>query len=827
MTRPLLGLALLLLAGQAASGQGTTAPVVAGVYPPGAMVGQTVEWSLTGRNLAKIQKLSISGGGVEVLDLSVKDATSAMARVRVAADASPGYREVRVDGQDGLSNLSLVRLHTRPPPLEVAPNDDPARAQEVAAGSAVVGVLAALDLDHFKIRGTPGSRLTLDLEARRIGTSIAPVVTVFGPSGASLAQGRESSGEDRDCRMGVTLPAEGWLVVQVRDNTYAGNDQARYRLRVDPVPYATAIFPLGGPRGRPVEVEVSGGNLPTPIHKSITLPDAPGSFVEVGEVDGPGGPVRAPGRLLVGDGPELTEPSDLRSGVAVNGRLAREGEVDSYRLAARAGEKVRLRVDAAAMGSWLDSVVVVRDEKGAVLAENDDTSDAVRPAQARSVSALGVPEASPDSAVEFEAKADGVLTVEVSDRFGAGGPEYGYRLEVGASRPDFAITLLLGNANMNLGAMGNVGQARAVRTSSGQFGVFNLKPGATVPINFLIAPVGRPGRVEVRVEGLPDGVEADPVDVRVDGPRRPGLSATGPENASPVADSLILKVGPHAQPGLSWFRVVATARPMPGVVLTREAGATIGLDLAAASNRPITRVLSMLPLRIVGEARPRFVGPPAPPTLRKVTVPGPLLLGDRLDLGLDFSRTITPDDGSILEAKAGGIGLAANTVISAGTSIVDGEAAAEAVVRVLASPKAKAGKYPVLVSYTPPNGPTVRREVIVEVRAPVEVRPAAGAIFLRPGDSATFKVEIRREAGFEGEVDLRFEGLPRGVKLARPASFAPGTTTAEVALEMAATARPLAKDSELRVIGIARIAGGNVPIDSQIRPMIRPRPAEK
>src|SRR5206468_3417483 len=162
----------------------------------------------------------------------------------------------------------------------------------------------------------------------------------------------------------------------------------------------------------------------------------------------------------------------------------------------------------------------------------------------------------------------------------------------------------------------------------------------------------------------------------------------------------------------------------------------------------------------------------------KVGVPGPLLQGDRLDLALDFSNAVTADDGSVIEAVAGGVGLATNTVISAGTALSDEDQTSDVTIHVLASIKAQPGPHPVKVSYTPPGGPTTVREVTVEVKVPIEVRPAAEAIFLRPGDGATFKVEVRRESGFEGEVELKLEGLPRGVKLAKGVTLGPGATTA-------------------------------------------------
>ncbi len=797
-------------------------PVLTGINPPGATIGSATDCTLSGRNLGKVEEVRISGRGVKFVLAEGRSDDAAKARIVVDSDAELGFRDVRLDGPGGLSNLVPIRVDPLKQVAEVEPNDRPADATKVEAGTAVVGLLKALDVDHYRVSGSPGQRLTVDLEARRIGTAIAPVVTLFDPSGRSIAQGREATGGDRDCRMTLTIPPEGWAVVQVRDNTYGGGDQARYRLRLDPAPYASAMFPLGGPKGQAIEVELSGGNLLEPTRKVVRLPDEAGGLFEVG----PLGPVACPGRLIVGDGPEATEPAELTPGTTANGRIARPGEVDTYRMAVKSGQRARAKVEAAAMGSWLDSVVSVADDSGNVLAENDDSTDAVRPAAARSVSGLGVPEGSPDSSVEFEARADGFVAITVTDRFGGGGPEYGYRLGVGSDRPDFAVTLLLGGVNANAGALNNLGTARNARATPGQFGVFNLKPGGSTPINFLIAPQGRPGSITVRAEGLPDGVTAEPVVVRFPGPLAPGQPSTGPNSPAAVADFLQLKVAPYTQPGLSEFRVVATAQPTPASKIAREASATIGIDSAQVGPRPITRVLSRFPLRIIGDARPLFVGPPSPPTLRKLSVPGPLLIGDRLDLGLDFDRAIGADDGSILEARAEGIGLFANTIVSAGTSVTDEESAPEAIVRVIASPKAKPGSYLIRVTYAPPGGSKSTHEAKVEVRAPVEVEAPSGDILVRPGDSATLAIKIRREAGFDGEVDLKLEGLPRGVKVAKSVTIAAGTTAAEVAIEMASTAKPLAKASEIRVVGMARTPGSAVAVESRIRPMIRPRPAD-
>jgi hypothetical protein len=284
-----------------------TEPFLANITPPAVSPGKTAEWTVTGRNLKKVERLLISGAGVEMVSLKAESETNARVVVRADDKAEPGYREVRAVGPHGLSNLALVRIDRLEQVKESEPNDDPARANPVTVGSAVVGVLKPQDLDHYRIEGKAGRRLTMEVEAQRLGTPIVPVLTIMTPSGAALAQARESRGTDHDCRLTYTFPADGTYILQVRDNIFAGGDAATYRLRLEEGAYATALFPLGGPKGQSTRVVASGGNLSHPLVKTITLPDTPGALIELGSFDGPGGPVLAPGMLFVGDGPDNIE----------------------------------------------------------------------------------------------------------------------------------------------------------------------------------------------------------------------------------------------------------------------------------------------------------------------------------------------------------------------------------------------------------------------------------------------------------------------------------------------------------------------------------------
>ncbi|MDR3636814.1 MAG: PPC domain-containing protein [Isosphaeraceae bacterium] len=804
-------------------------PVVSSIFPPGLTRGATTDWTVTGRNLGTVESFLISGGGVEVVEIKSKSAGTVVVAVRAAADAAPGFREVYAEAPDGLSNLLVVRVDQLPQIIEAEPNDDPAHATEMALGSAAAGVLKPQDLDHFRFAARAGQRVTIEVEAQRLGASITPVATLLASNGVALAQAKPTRGGDRDCRLNLTIPRDGTYLVLVHDNAFGGSESSGYRLRVEEAPFATGLFPLGGPRGQSVTVAASGGNLQEPRSKTVVLPDDPGAIIDPGVFDGPGGLVLAPAKLVVGDGPEVFEPqaddpkrpatAHLPLGATANGRIERPGEVDRFVIAVKKGDRLHVKVQASALGSWLDSVVTLRDVQGMTLAENDDPAADANPRGG----VFGLNTASSDSQLDYEAKADGDLFLDITDRYGEGGPEYAYRLSVGPPRPDFEIKLLLANPNANRQL---VPQGQRVPTGGpGSTGALNLKPGSMTPINFLVTPSGRPGRVTVNAEGLPPGVTAEPVSVNF-------TPARGQGRANPTAlassGSLVLKVAPNAELATGVLKVIGTVKLEDGTTLTRTATAALAIDAAAANNMlPPLRTVSQIPLKVIGalhaEGAAKGSSPPAQATLRGIIVPGALLQGGWIDLILEMDPPNARLQSMDVKAEAVGRGLA--VVESSGSAVQDAEGRPS--LRVQAAVDAEPGVRTVKVRFRPARGEPVEHEVAIIVRAPVRVTARSGPVPLPAGGTAAVWVSVEREAGYSGPVELRVADLPQGVRMAGRVVIPPEETGAMVRLVRAKSAKPLAHPVALRVMGVARMPKGPVSVDSSIRPMVEDRPAEE
>jgi hypothetical protein len=313
------------------------------------------------------------------------------------------------------------------------------------------------------------------------------------------------------------------------------------------------------------------------------LPDVAGETVDPGPFAGPGGAVTVPFRLVAGDAAEVSEnrnagaPLRLAPGSTVNGRIEKQGESDHYFVSAKAGEPLRIKVEAESLGSWLDSVVRISDRDGHVLAENDDPPPPPVPwSGARRLVALA------DSVLDYRPAHDGDLSVEIGDRYGRGGCEYGYRVTFGPPRADFWLWLHRDGPE-----------------------AVNLIPGESAAIDIFVLVDGRPGPISIRALGLAGGVSAETVTIRtrdlLPGPRDGRATSWRTAMAR-----LVLTAGPAAGDAVGWFRIEATSRDAVGRNLTRHGSLVVRLGQldAAVPQVPVMHELTELPVSIVrGEVR--------------------------------------------------------------------------------------------------------------------------------------------------------------------------------------------------------------------------------
>ena len=126
-------------------------------------------------------------------------------------------------------------------------------------------------------------------------------------------------------------------------------------------------------------------------------------------------------RFVIGDLPEIIEEetdgpvaaTPIKLPVTINGRIFPREDADDWSFEAKAGQVISCEVNAARIGSGLDSRLEVLDSNGRVIAENSDTFGA-------------------DSFVRFTAPSDGKYVVRIHDIRFEGLQHYVYRLTISA-----------------------------------------------------------------------------------------------------------------------------------------------------------------------------------------------------------------------------------------------------------------------------------------------------------------------------------------------------------------------------------------------------------
>jgi hypothetical protein len=379
-------------------------------------------------------------------------------RIAISADAAPGKREVRVASPQGISNPLIFCVGQLPEFREkegvtvVQPPGDSKNINQLQITQPPTDMAITLpaivngrikprlakpqggrperpftpgDADRYRFSARQGQSLTIAASARELMPYLADAVPGWFQAVLTLydASGKEVAYDDDfrfhpDPAIHYVAPTDGEYTVEIRDALYRGREDFVYRIAIGELPFVTDIFPLGGRTGARTTVELSGWNLP---RKHMTF-DARGKAPGIYQVAGQPFQVEAL--------PEVAKNAKrIKLPVVVNGRIDRPGEWDVFRFEGRAGQTVVAEVYARRLDSPLDSVLRLTDARGNQLAFNDDAPD----------EGAGLETHHADSRLMVTLPASGNYSLAIGDAQQKGGPEYAYRLRIGAPRPDFEL----------------------------------------------------------------------------------------------------------------------------------------------------------------------------------------------------------------------------------------------------------------------------------------------------------------------------------------------------------------------------------------------------
>ncbi len=377
-------------------------------------------------------------------------------RVKVAEDAEPCEREVRLKTALGLSNPVTFCVGQLAEYTEKEPKNK-AEGTEVLSELPLVinGQIMPGDVDRFRLKLSKGTRLVMAASARELTPYLADAVpgwfqatlTLYDASGNELAY-------DDDYRFNpdpvlfYEIPRDGEYVLEIKDAIYRGREDFVYRIAVGELPFVTNIFPLGGRIGAKTTVEMKGWNLPVNELVVDANDKEPGILpISVRKKEMVSN--RVP--FAVDTLPERLEkePNNKQAGaqkvtlpVIVNGRIDKPGDCDVFRFEGRTGDELVAEVYARRLNSPLDSVLKLTDANGHSLMTNDDHED----------KGAGLTTHHADSLLSITLPANGTYYLHIGDAQTKGGQAYGYRLRISPPRPDFALRVVPSSINARAGA---------------------------------------------------------------------------------------------------------------------------------------------------------------------------------------------------------------------------------------------------------------------------------------------------------------------------------------------------------------------------------------
>lgn len=246
-------------------------PYLASIFPLGAQQGTSRELSLRGQMLSEARRIEIehgSGQGLEVKTLN-SAADAATVQVKIAEDAPPGVRHLRLLTQTGWSNSVKFFVGNLPELTEAEPNDAPGQVQRVSLPATINGRIERKgDADRFAFTANAGEQLVFEVKAEELGSPLDTHLTLYDAKGSELASNDDaepSNRLNRDARLEFSFKEAGDYSLAIRDLSRLGGPDYGYRLTIRKL---APSFTLSFDTDRPIVERGGSGALKVTAKRS-------------------------------------------------------------------------------------------------------------------------------------------------------------------------------------------------------------------------------------------------------------------------------------------------------------------------------------------------------------------------------------------------------------------------------------------------------------------------------------------------------------------------------------------------------------------------------
>jgi hypothetical protein len=678
-------------------------PTLSNLNIRGLQLGGTTSLVLSGDDFGTAPKLLLPFAAKQELQPGGTN-NQATFNVTPEGEIQPGYYQVRLVTPGGVS-LPLVIGVDKLPQVAFGP--------EVAVlPTALHGSVGGSAVSDTKVNGKAGQRITVEVEAQRLGSKLRPVLHLYNAKKKQVAWSWNMPSLSGDTRLEAVLPEDGQYTVALHDAEYGPPGPSYFRLKLGEWAYVDQVYPVAISKGQPIGLDLLGASpipwleIPAVAAAGIqplTLPagplwSGPRPFVEVSTY-----------AQVIEQAPAAA-PQFLPAGqVEVSGKLLAPREEDRYQVPVTPGSKLRFDAFAERLGSPLDVALVLRNEKGDLLARAEDGTGTTDP---------NLEYAVPDG-INF-------VVVGVVDATGRGGPRGIYHLTVEPTSP---------------GVTSN--EFRLTTTAQR----ISLPTGGRFIVPVYAQRNGYQGPIDIATGALPAGVAATAIQIPADSD---GTLVTL-QRADAAADALLASWSGKAVTGEErpvWIQGHPLERLQPWLASEiAVAPSTAAASTFAVDFRDFPPDAALLPGQKL--ALPvKFFRPMTDSVVRLTLLTNqapPLTNGQP-----DVNKTLRAE--AAVEVPAANVDGAVSLLIPPELPRTYYDAAIQA--ELLSADKQKV----LATSFTPVRRLLVKHQLAVQIANPkleAKLDKAAGA---------TIKIDgkLERREGLTGEVVVTLEGLPSG-----------------------------------------------------------------
>ena len=438
------------------------------VSPSDLRHGGTSTITLSGKNLQNIQSVWI-GRTLAAKPVDGAEPGRQRLEVTVPEDVAPGIHPLRIATAGGVSNPWLVVIDDLRIVGSGATNTSAAAAQTLAWPCAVHGTVDSLKSRHFKFAGKKGERVSIEVVAQRINSSLDPVVRLFDSKDRELAYSDDEPGLSRDSRLAIVLPSDDTYRIELRDILNEGGSKHRFLLRLGDFPELSVPFPMVI-TGK-VETEIQPLAKGSPSLPPIRITPQTGVQAvpfAVRSGDGKGSAFGLVGVAAVADAVE-SEPNDIPEKAnritvpgIVEGRFAQARDRDWFEFEVKKGQRLVFSTQTREVASPSDVVMDFRDTKGNRIVPPKQEEDEISGILTNTFNEAGI------------------CRIQIRDMVGRGEPKEAYRLLI---EPFQQVILRPDKA------------------------VLNVAAGDSISLVVKADRRGYTGPIQLELSGLPDGVQ--------------------------------------------------------------------------------------------------------------------------------------------------------------------------------------------------------------------------------------------------------------------------------------------------------------------------------